>query len=181
MGEAIQEGRGPLGVAEDLHPLAETEVGGQDQGGLFVPMADQMEQQRTARFGERQVTQFVDDDGIDGDELLGQVTSLAELFFVFPLVDEVDGVIEPDPLPPMDRGDPQGGRQMGFAGSGAPDEDQVMRLIHEGGGGQWFHLSLMQGRFSPRESQQITVDRTMGGTGVGRANSGLAGRRVRPQ
>jgi hypothetical protein len=25
------------------------------------------------------------------------------------------------------------------------------------------------------------VDRTMGGTGVGRANSGLAGRRVRPQ
>ena len=79
--EAIQERGGHLGVAEDLYPLAEAEVGGEDQRGLFVQMADQMEQQRPAGLGEREVAQFVDDNGINGDESFGQVTGLAELFF----------------------------------------------------------------------------------------------------
>ena len=39
MGEAIEEGRGHPGVAEDLHPLGEAEVGGEDQGGLFVEVS----------------------------------------------------------------------------------------------------------------------------------------------
>lgn len=31
MREAIQEGGGHLGIAEDLHPLADAEVGGENQ------------------------------------------------------------------------------------------------------------------------------------------------------
>ena len=64
MGEAVQQGRGHLGVAEDLHPFAKVEVGGDDERGLLVELADQVEQQRAARVGERQVAQLVEDDGI---------------------------------------------------------------------------------------------------------------------
>ena len=36
VGDAVQEGGGHLGVAEDPHPFAEVEVGGGDERGLLV-------------------------------------------------------------------------------------------------------------------------------------------------
>ena len=48
MCEAIEQGRGHLGIAEHARPLAEAEVGGDDDAGLLVEFAEQMEQQRAA-------------------------------------------------------------------------------------------------------------------------------------
>ena len=48
MGEAIEQGRRHLGIAEDGRPLAEAEVGGDDDAGALVQRAQQMEQQRPA-------------------------------------------------------------------------------------------------------------------------------------
>jgi len=43
MGEPIEQRRGHLGVAEHAGPFAEAEVGGDDDAGLLVELAEQME------------------------------------------------------------------------------------------------------------------------------------------
>ena len=48
MGDAIEQGRGHLGIAKHSHPFGEGQVGGDDQRGFLVELADQMEQQRAA-------------------------------------------------------------------------------------------------------------------------------------
>jgi hypothetical protein len=46
MREAIEQRRRHLGIAEDGGPFAKGEVGGDDDGGLLVEPADQMEGER---------------------------------------------------------------------------------------------------------------------------------------
>jgi hypothetical protein len=48
MGEAIEQRRRHLGIAEDGGPFAETEVDGDDDAGALVERAQQMERQRPA-------------------------------------------------------------------------------------------------------------------------------------
>ena len=48
VGEAVEECRCHLGIAEDASPFAEAEVGGDDDAGLLVELAEHMEQQRPA-------------------------------------------------------------------------------------------------------------------------------------
>ena len=64
MGQAIEHGGGHLGVAEHLGPIGEGEIGGDQQRGVFVELADQVEQQLAARLAEREIAQFVDDDEV---------------------------------------------------------------------------------------------------------------------
>ena len=45
MGQAIQQGGGHLGVAEDGGPFGEGEIGGDDDGGPLVEATDQVEEQ----------------------------------------------------------------------------------------------------------------------------------------
>src|SRR3546814_3028110 len=47
MGDAIEQRGGHLGIAEHGGPFAEREVGGDDDAGLLVELADEMEQQRS--------------------------------------------------------------------------------------------------------------------------------------
>src|ERR1700730_8270120 len=55
MGQAVEQRGGHLGVAEDRGPLAEGEVGSDDNRGLLIEAADQMEEQLAARLGEGQI------------------------------------------------------------------------------------------------------------------------------
>ena len=48
MGDAIEECGGHLGITEHRDPFGEGQVGGDDQGCLFVELADQVEQQGAA-------------------------------------------------------------------------------------------------------------------------------------
>ena len=43
MGDAVEQGGGHLGIAEYAHPFGEGQVGGDDQRGLLVKLADQMD------------------------------------------------------------------------------------------------------------------------------------------
>ena len=52
MGEAVEQGRGHLGVAEDGRPFAEGEVGGHDDRGSLVEPAHEVEEQLAAGLGE---------------------------------------------------------------------------------------------------------------------------------
>ncbi len=46
MGQAVEQGCGHLGVTEHAGPFAEAEVGGDDDAGALVKLAEQMEEQR---------------------------------------------------------------------------------------------------------------------------------------
>jgi len=48
MGEAIQQGGGHLGIAEDIGPFTQTQLGGDNDAGAFVQFAEQMEQRGCA-------------------------------------------------------------------------------------------------------------------------------------
>ena len=45
MGQAIEQRGGHFGIAEDAGPFAEAEVGGDDDAGMLVEPAQQMEEQ----------------------------------------------------------------------------------------------------------------------------------------
>jgi hypothetical protein len=63
--QAVEQGGGHLGVAEDAGPFAEGQVGGDEHAGALVELAQQVEQQRPTSLAERQVAQLVQDDQVD--------------------------------------------------------------------------------------------------------------------
>ena len=64
-----------------------------------------MEQQGAAGVGKRQVAEFVKDDRVQMNQGFGEVAGLALLFFLFQLVDQVNGVVEANPFAEVDGGD----------------------------------------------------------------------------
>ena len=75
--DAIQERGCHLGIAEDSDPFTELQVGGDDDAGLLIELADQVEQQCAAGFRERDVAQFVDDDAIQSRQLPDDLPGIA--------------------------------------------------------------------------------------------------------
>ena len=71
MRQPVEQCGGHLGVAEHRGPLPEREVGGDDDRGLLVEPADQVEQELTAGLSERQVAKFVEDDEVHTGEIIG--------------------------------------------------------------------------------------------------------------
>ena len=64
MRDTIQERGCHLGISEDADPFAKLQVCGDDDAGRLIELADQMEEQCAARFGEWDVAQFVDNDNV---------------------------------------------------------------------------------------------------------------------
>ena len=95
MGETVEHGCGPFGVAEDLRPVSERQVGGDEQRRVLVKLADQMEQQLAAGLAERQVAEFVDDDDVVAQQRLSQPSATTGRFLLLELIDQIDQVEEP--------------------------------------------------------------------------------------
>ena len=62
VGEAVEQRRRHLGIAEDRGPFAEAEVGGDDDAGALVELAEQVEQQRAAGRAEGQISELIEND-----------------------------------------------------------------------------------------------------------------------
>ena len=92
IGQPIEHGGGHFGAAEDLWPIGEGEVGGDQQGGVLVEFADQVEQQLSAGLAERVVVEFIDDDEVVAQQLLGEASAAAGGLLPLELVDEVDKI-----------------------------------------------------------------------------------------
>ncbi len=59
------------------------QVGGDDQAGLFVQLAEEMEQQGTTDLAKGQIAQLIEDEQIDMHQPVGQAPLLAvELFLL---------------------------------------------------------------------------------------------------
>ena len=84
MGQPVEQRRGQLGIAEHVGPFREAQVGGDDQAGLLVELAEQVEQQRTAGLAERQIAEFIEDDEIGVGQAVGELALLAGESFPAP-------------------------------------------------------------------------------------------------
>ena len=120
VGDAIEQGCGHFGISKNRHPFGKRQIRRDDQRGLFVKLADQMEQQRTSGGRERQIAlerhlrSSIEDHGVGLHQLPGHISRFSLLFFPLQLVDQIDGVKEAHAFSLMDGSHPQSRRQMRF-------------------------------------------------------------------
>ena len=127
MGQAVEQGGGHFGIAEDCGPFAEAEVSGDGHACFLIELAQQMEQQGAARSTEWQVSQFVEDHEIELGQVFGNLPGLALGLFLLEGVDQLDRGEEADLSAMMFDGlDAKGGGDMGFAGARPADQNDVI-------------------------------------------------------
>jgi len=71
--EAVEQHSDHLGVAEDVRPFSQGEIGRGDNRGALVETAEQVEQQLRARLRERLVAQFVQGDEVEAREIVSSI------------------------------------------------------------------------------------------------------------
>jgi hypothetical protein len=64
---------------------------------VFSELADQVEQQLPASLAERQVSQFIDDDKIVAQKIIGETSAASGGLLLFKLVDQIDEIEEAAP------------------------------------------------------------------------------------
>ena len=90
-----------------------------------------MEEELAARLGEGQVAEFVKDDEVLPGEVVGHAALTACPAFGLELVDEVDDVEEAATGAVADAGPGDGYSEMGLAGAGASDQNNVTLVSEE--------------------------------------------------
>src|SRR5450432_2180663 len=132
MGEAVEQRRRHLGIAEHGRPFAEAQVRCDDDAGSLVELAQEMEEQRSTGGAERQVAQFVEDNEVGIGEPPCDLAGFPLALLLFEGVDEFDRREEPDALAVMFDGlNADGHGEMRFARAWAADQDDVMRVLQE--------------------------------------------------
>ena len=163
MGETVEQCGGHLGVAEDRGPFAEGEVCGDDDRGALVEPAHEVEEQLPTGLSEGQVAEFVEDDEVAADELLcgaalapGVARSCARRHAGLGLevVDQVDDVVAPATGALSDAGARDGNGEMGLAGAGSADKDDVALAFEEAAAGELLDQGLVDRRGSEVEVGQ---------------------------
>ena len=99
VGEAVEQGRGHLGIGEDTGPLCEGQVGGDHHAGVFVELGEQVKEQGPARLAERQVAELIEDDQIDPHQAQGQFAGAPLCLLLLQAIDQVHGGEETHPPP----------------------------------------------------------------------------------
>ncbi len=137
MGEAVQQRGRHFCVAKDGWPFAEGKVGGDDDGGALIEAADQVEEQLPAGLGEGQLAQFVEDDEVEAGQIVCHATLLAATRLGLQSVDQIDDIEEAATGAAPDEGAGDGDPEVGFAGSGAADQDDIALVGDKATGGQF--------------------------------------------
>jgi hypothetical protein len=92
--EAIEQRGRHFWIAKDARPIAEGEIGGDDDRAALVEPADEMEQQLAAGLGEGKIAEFIEDDEVEAREIIGDAALATSAAFGLELVEEVDGCEE---------------------------------------------------------------------------------------
>ncbi len=143
MGEPVEQRGGHFGVTEHGRPLAEGQVGGDQDRGLFVKLADEMEEQLAAGLGKWQIAKLIEDGEVEAAELIGDTSLAPDSGLGFEAVDEIDDIVEAATLSGAHAVAADGNRQMGITGSGSADEDGVALLGDEAALGKIAHQALV--------------------------------------
>jgi hypothetical protein len=126
MEQPVEDRRGDDCVAEELLPVDEAFVRGQDRRALFVAAGDELEKQIRLSAVDGQIPGFVDDDEP------GAVVGLALALGLLELADQRLHGREVDPDAVAEGLDRQGGRQMGLSDAGWTEEKNVFVARKEG-------------------------------------------------
>jgi hypothetical protein len=122
MGEPVEQRGRHLRVAEDARPLSEGEIGRNDDRGLLVETADEVEEELTAGLSEGQIAELVEDDEIEAGEVIGDAALASGARLSLEPIDEIDDVVEAGTGRVADAAAGDGDREVGLAGPGAADE-----------------------------------------------------------
>ena len=156
--KAVEQRRGHLRVAEHGRPFAEVQVGRDHHAGVFVELAQQVEQQGPAGLAERQVAELVEDDQVHAQQAGGDPAGLALGLLLLQRIDQIDRRVKAHALAmARDRGDADRGGQVRLAGAWSADQDGVVRDVHERGLGQRRHQLAIDRRDAEVEAGQIAV------------------------
>src|SRR3990170_4293904 len=91
MGEAVQEGSGQAGVAEDLRPAGEVQIGGDQHRPPLVALGEDAEQQLGAGLGEGDEPDLVQNEQVQPEERALQFTQPQLCLCLRELIDETGG------------------------------------------------------------------------------------------
>src|ERR1700745_1746101 len=91
MGEAVEERRGHLRIAEHARPFAEGEIRGEKDRGALVEPADEVEEKLPAGLGERQIAELVEDHEVHPGQMVGDAALTSGARLGLEPVDKIDG------------------------------------------------------------------------------------------
>ena len=136
MEQAIEQRRDGGGVAEQLPPVFDRSVRGEDRGGPLVAAHDQLEQVLGRGVGRLAHAEVVDDEQGHAGQL-GQIVlaSLGECRLGELLKERVGFAVD-DAVALLDRGAADGLGEMALAGTWRPEQECVLALGDEAGGGE---------------------------------------------
>ena len=166
MGEAIEQRGRHLWVAEHGWPFAKGEVGGDDDGGLLVKLADQMEQELSAGLSEGQIPQFIQDDEVEAHQMFGQPSSAAGAGLRFQLVDQVHDVEEAATSSIADDRTRDGNGDVGLARACPANQHHVALLVQELSACQIAHQRLVDWRSIEGELFDLAGEGQFGDCGL---------------
>ena len=111
VGEPVDDGFREAGVGEHLGPLAERQVGGDDQAAAFVALGEDLEDELGGAVGQREVAQFVEDDELGAGVAADDAAELAAALGFLELVREGGEGGEADAASLLAGADRQRGRE----------------------------------------------------------------------
>ncbi len=131
-----------------------------------------MKQQLAAVAGEGQVAQLVQDHQLDASQPLCGASPLPRQLLLFEPVDQIQQVVEVDPVPISDRLAADGDGEVGLAGASAAHEDHIRVLGEEGAFTQGPEARLLLGQGTPVKAVHVLGD---GESGLPHAIADTAG------
>ena len=118
MQKAVEQRGGDDGIAEDVSPLGEAAVRGEDHGALLVTGVDELEEQIAAAGNDREVADFVDNEQGEAAEVSDSLAQSALSFGPGERGDDVGEGAEVDAAAGFHRLDAERQAEMGLAGAG---------------------------------------------------------------
>ena len=129
VGEAIEQRRGQLLVAENADPLGEGEVGGDDGRAALVAVGEDVEEQLAAGAVEGHEAELVADQEVGPLKPLLEAAQLPLVAGLDQVADEVGGLAGPDPAAALRGLDAQRDREMRLAGADGSDQDYIVAAV----------------------------------------------------
>jgi len=144
--KAVKQRSRHLCVAEHVRPFSKAQIGRNENACSLVKLGEQMKQQCASRLCEREIAQFVQNDGIDIHKAVGQLPGFAGDLLRLKLVHELNRGKEPNSFSMvLYRLNANGRRKMRFPCAGPTDEHHVLRGLAESDRMTFSHESLIDG------------------------------------
>lgn len=129
--QAVDERAGHDVVAEDLAPVLEALVGGEDGGGVLVAPAHELEEEDAAGAGDREIADLVDHEEPREEEGLEPLAEASCALGLLEGGDEVGEGAVVDAAAALGGGDGEANGHVGLSHPGTAQEDDVLPALVE--------------------------------------------------